>query len=335
MELPTERSEGWPFVVHQHFRGKGVHADFRIGFRLEKLLIGWTLNTAIADAIKEPVLTLGQARATSKDEISKINWSTGEWMLRDKRGITKPTRTSILAERKVPEPWAWIDVEGATKMPEEDEAPPVGGTKNFPGVFQIVDKGTLEFGAQKPWFHEYFVHGNGMNYRVIFRQLKLGNADIEKTILPPSEGEDNELPGGSWLFMQPEDLTPYVLEKDAMDKGWMPPAGYSSLPQAVRDQIPSKYRYWSIEDQTKAKMIRDYLIDAIKSKEVEIDFSAPYKKKVSKASMEDAEFVLQQQTWKGPQTIRTGPSHVRFYLRLDVGKPELSVIEFAHNPVMK
>lgn len=625
--LPSEDRK-YPFVVHQHWRGKSVHSDLRIGFKPEKLLIGWTLNTEISDVIKEPVTTLTDARRVARERMndySKINWKTGEWALRDKEGVENPTRTSILAEKKNPAPWAWIEIEGATKMPEEGEALPVGGTANFPGVFLIVDRGELEFGcfppnepvltsagfrkiseikvgdylfgdagewtrvvnlfnrpadrlitfgirglheftvtpnhpvwairreekvrvlsdqsivpdwinagnlnvgdwvgipkikkeedlfvdllrernardkrgsdesilideglawllgffmgdghasriepsvsfsiaddlllahvyelmkkyfdedcrqrrgngcwqvycysarlqrylrqmfynvegkktfpvtflfmrkpilreflkgyyaadgsvegmkgqlrittvnheiykltqiaiaklgitaggnskdvyahtiiwmkkylnliddepeiserrhydcledddyfylpirrktdrkydgdvynletedhtiytpvrthnSQKPWFHEYFVQGEGMDYRVIFRQLKMG-----AETLPPSEGDGSN--GNRWLFARPDDLTPYVLGKEAVDKGWMPPVGFSALPEAVRKQVPQHYQYWTMSNQSKAKMTRDYLVDAILKKEIEIDFGAPYKKTVRK-----------------------------------------------------
>jgi hypothetical protein len=285
--IPPENQK-YPYVVQQHWRGKSVHSDLRIGYKPGKLLIGWTLNTAIPGVIKEPVTTLAEARKVARekmDEYSKVNWSNGEWALRDKRGVEKPSRTSVLAEqKKVQAPWAWLSVEGVTKMPEEGEALPVGGTKNFPGVFQIVDRGDLEFGAQKSWFHEYFVNGDGMNYRILFRQLKLA-----AETLPPSESNGEESEGGSWLFMRPESQTPYVLEKEAVDKGWMPPPGVSALPEAVRSQVPNHYQYWMISNQAKAKMTRDYLVDAIAKKEVDLNFEAPYKKSVSKASTEAEE----------------------------------------------
>jgi len=284
LTIPPEDRK-YPYVVHQHWRGKGVHSDFRIGFKPEDLALGWTLNTAIADAIKEPVTNLAEARQAAKEKMgdySKINWRTGEWALRDKMGVEKPSRTSILAEKKNPAPWKWLEVEGVTKVPEEGEALPVGGTRNFPGVFLIVDRGDLEFGAQKPWFHEYFVQGDSMNYRVIFRQLKMS-----AEVLPPSEG-DNDGEGSSerWLFARPDELRPYVLDKEAVAKGWMPPAGVSALPEAIRIQVPKHYQYWTISNQANAKMTRDYLVDDIEKKEVILDFEASYKRAVHKRNEE-------------------------------------------------
>lgn len=347
MEIPPEEKAPYRYTVQAHFRGRSLHHDLRIAFRPGKLLIGWTLLTGIKDAVKKPVVTLAAARAlgrTRMDEISKIDWTTGEWAKRPKRGAKEPVRISVQATRKAPEPAAWLDVEGKTKDPVEGKPPPVGGTRHFPGVFQIVDRGDIEFGATKPWLHEYFPSGRALNYRLFFRQLKL-KADgteeelpdnlkgeiLEKIILPPSE--EAELPGPIWLCIRPDDQTPYVLDIDSVKKDWMPPLGVSALPKAIRKQVPAEYRYWEQRTNAKAKQARDALHAAIKAKEIEIDFEAPYKRKTEKVSMLDAKFVLQEQTWRGPVQIRVGPSKTLWHLRLDVGRPELIAIEMYLNPL--
>jgi len=349
MEIPDEDKAPYAYSVQHHFRGKSMHSDLRIVLRPKRLLIGWTLLTGIKGEIKEPVTKLSQARALSRtrmDEISKINWNTGEWAKRRKRGVKEPVRTSINSVRKAAEPYDWLNVEGATKMPEEGKPPPVGGTREFPGVFQIVDQGEAEYLAQKVWLHEYAMVGKALNYRIFFRQLRLkkdGTPDDEdlpenlkgevlsKAVLPPSE--ESELPGPVWLCIRPDDQTPYVLDRDAVKKGWMPPVGISALPKAIRKQVPVEYRYWKSKTAAKAKQTRDALQLAIKAKDVEIDYTAPYKRRTTKASMLDARFVLQEQTWRGPIQIRVGPSRTLWHLRLDVGRPELIVVEMYLNPL--
>ncbi len=347
MEIPPEEKAPYRYTVQNHFRGESVHSDLRIAFRPGKLLIGWTLLTGIKDAVKTPVVTLAAARQLGRvrmGEISKIDWGTGEWAKRPKRGAKEPVRVSVQATRKAPEPHAWLDVEGKTKDPVEGKPPPVGGTRHFPGVFQVVDRGDIEFGATKPWLHEYFPSGRALNYRLFFRQLKLkadGTAEelpdnlqgevLEKVILPPSE--EAELPGPIWLCIRPDDQTPYVLDVDAVKKGWMPPLGVSALPKAIREQVSAEHRYWEQKTGAKAKEGRDALHAAVKAKEVEIDFEAPYKRRTAKASMPDARFVLQEQTWRGPIQIRVGPSETLWHLRLDVGRPELIVVEMYLNPL--
>lgn len=369
MEVPPE-GKPYRYSVQHHFRGKGFHADLRMAFKPKSLLIGWTMNTQIAGSVKEPVVTLAQAKALSRDmdKISKVNWNTGEWASRPKAGTDKLVRTEILSERKAPEPYAWIDVEGKTKDPEPGKAPPVGGTRQYPGVFVIVDQGTVEYGAQKPWFHEYFFRGKGLNYRMFFRLLRIqksesggecqacGEAQVTKSlgweddpepwglcdgcarefltkqgvVLPPSE-EQSLGDSASWLAIYPDDQMPYVLDKDAASKGWMPPSGYSALPEAISKQIPNEYRYWTKRGAA-AKQLRDELVQKMADGEVKIDPAAPYKN-AAKATMLDADFVLQEQSWRGPVQVRVGPTRTRWWVRIDVGRSELLVIDLARSPL--
>jgi site-specific DNA-adenine methylase len=270
-------------------------------------------------------------------------------------------------ERKAPEPYAWLHVEGKTKDPEEGQAPPVGGTRQYPGVFHIVDQGSFEYGSQKSWFHEYFFHGDALNYRMFFRLLRIAKRDeqlecaacgqsgpatligwageeltsmcptcvdefVSKqgVVLPPSE----EQPIGdqsSWLAIYPDDQLPYVLDAEAVKKEWMPPDGYSALPAAMRSKIPPQYRYWT-KSGNSARTIRDELVQAMKDGDIVIDAAAPFEK-VRKASLLDADFVFQEQTWKGQTQVRIGPSRTRWWVRLDVGKPKLMVFDLATNPL--
>lgn len=369
LEVPPEGPK-YRYSVQHHWRGKSVHSDLRMVLKPRRLLLGWTMNTQRPGVVKEPVTTLAEARKWSSsqnmDKISKIDWNTGEWAERPRRGTDKLVRTEILSERKAPEPFAWLDVEGKTRDPEPGKAPPVGGTRNHPGVFDLVDQGTVEYGAQKPWFHEYFFTGDALNYRMFFRQLRISVTKNEEpcqaceqvvaksivgwvgdenpvalcddctteflrkvdVVLPPSE--EQGLPGAAWLAIYPDDQTPYVLSNDAVKKNWMPSDGRSALPGAVRSQIPDKFRYWTKRGAT-AKKTRDELFEAIKAKEVEVDYSETFK--ATKASLLDADFVLQEQTWRGPVQVRVGPTRTRWWIRLDVGRPELVTLELQRNPL--
>jgi len=274
MRIPPEREAPFRYVVQQHWRGESMHSDFRTEVEPGKLLIGWTLNTQNPGVVKEPVITLDQAQNWMNriDELSKINWKTGEWDKHEKIGANSPVTVEILSETKAPEPWEWLDVEGATPKTEEGEAPSAGATRQFPGVYQIVDKGVMEYGTQKPRYHEYFVRGRAFNYRLMFRKLQIGDASAQGT--------------EQWLCIKPDDQTPYVIGQEALSKGWIPPAGFSSLPASVQSQIPEQYRYWDNKSADKVKTIRDLLIEAIKSGEVKIDYGAlPTKKSVSKAQV--------------------------------------------------
>jgi hypothetical protein len=153
-----------------------------------------------------------------------------------------------------------------------------------------------------------------------------------KVTLPPSEPEGGNLPGEAvWVAIRPDDLLPYVLGKEAVDKQWMPPLGFSALPRALRSQVPSGFRYWEQRTEDKARELRDSLVEAMKSGEVKLDLEAPFQ--VRKASSLDADFVLQEQTWRGPVQIRTGPSKRLWWLRIDTGKPGLTVVKMYQSPL--
>lgn len=194
-------SEGrsFKFSVQEHWRGKSVHADLRFETEDKDFLLGWTLNTLIPGVVKEPVTTLAQAKAMAKDSpsYSKIDWTTGKWAQRKKAGAEALVNVEIVSERKAPEPAPWLTVEGKTKDPVEGEPPPVGATRNFPGVFNIVDRGLIEYGSQKVWLHEYFPDGSAFAYRLFFRQLRAsalrGKSDGQLVSLAEALDEDDAL----------------------------------------------------------------------------------------------------------------------------------------------
>ncbi|MHA1329609.1 MAG: ATP-dependent DNA ligase [Candidatus Hodarchaeales archaeon] len=136
---PEEPKE---YVVQHHYRGRSVHSDLRI--KIDDYLIGWTIMDMIKGKINEPVMNLKQAKKYDAQNIFKIDWEKGVPKLRPgiKPGF-KEKYAELAAARKAPEPVEWLNVEGITPPGE------VGGTKRYPGVFHIIDKGYCEFGAQK------------------------------------------------------------------------------------------------------------------------------------------------------------------------------------------
>jgi hypothetical protein len=257
MRLPDE-DRTHRYVVQEHFRGKSMHADFRIESADKEKLVGWTLNTLIADVIKEPVTTLAQAKAlksvsNSKVNYSKVNWETGAFKKRRKEGTEEHVDVEILSIPKEPEPRAWLDFEGVI------EPGNVGATAQFPGVLRIVDKGVCEYGAQKSNFHEYFPRSNrnegGLHYRIIFKHLRL----------PARDGQDER---DVWLLIKPVNQTPYVISNRAVEEEWVPSRGFSCLPEVIRKQVPKEYRYWEAQDGRRAT--RDALVAAIKQGEVSL-----------------------------------------------------------------
>ncbi|MBI2933003.1 MAG: DNA adenine methylase [Planctomycetes bacterium] len=284
----SDESTTYRYVVQEHWRGQSVHADYRIELRSDEL-IGWTLNALVAGAVKDPVTTLAQAKALKPADYSKIDWETGEF-------------SEIVAERKGVHPHAWLTVEGEVAPGQ------VGATEKLPAIFHIVDKGVCEYGAQKPWFHEYFPRSErekgGFRYRLFFRQLRVADSqgqDEEKLLAPDllaryfkrdpncarkgwdlgyweflkAEGvipaaETKFRDEAAWLLIKPVDQTPYVLSDRAIEDGWVPPPGFSALPAAIREGLPEPYRYWEMEDDPERLELRDRLVAALEAGEVEL-----------------------------------------------------------------
>lgn len=88
--------------------------------------------------------------------------------------------------------------------------------------------------------------------------------------LPPAEKPEIRTPT-MWMLIKPNEPQPYVLSRRAVQKGRITPYGVSALPKAIRNQIPSEYRYWDIREDAKRKQVRDDLFEAIKKGSVKID----------------------------------------------------------------
>lgn len=234
----------WRFVIQHHYRGKSAHADFR-GEHADRL-IGFTMFDMIPDAIKKPVLTLDDAKKADNSEAFKVNWGKGEFRLRESAGGgVRPA--DVRSVPKEAESKEWLDKEGIIKPGN------IGSTENFPGVLSILDQGEIEYGAQKPFFHEYFLSGKKIRGRLIFRKLTQKEAESKKADAVLSPGEKDEKESGElWVAMQPIDQTPNVLSVSAIEKNWMPPQGVSALPKNMRDAVPENLRYWTMQDRAKA-----------------------------------------------------------------------------------
>lgn len=311
LNYPDE-SKTYHYVNQHHYRGRTVHCDLR--FQTDQdFLIGWTLLDGITGEIKDPVLTLKDARALDAKDIFKIDWKKGKVKPREiKGGVIRPA--DIRALEKKPEPVAWFEVEGVT--------PPgsVGATKEFPGVFHIIDRGTVEYGTQKPYFHEYFLSQGKLKGRICFRMIgrelaqALALVDHEvaailrleepvdlagKGLLPPGVEEEEPRVPYYWVLMQPLDQTPYVLSKGAIEKNWLPPKGTSALPKLIRDKIPPEVKFWEMA-KSQALAARKKLLDI----------------KALTHSTSKAVFIVQHHWWRGQIVVRFGPSTEHWDIRI-------------------
>jgi len=258
MELPPEGKK-CRYVVHHHWRGRTVHTDIRIADVIPGYLIGWTVDDLIEGVVKKPVLTLEEAKYwDAKPEISKINWKTGRFKFR-KTAAGNIVQTELRSQEKSPEPEDWLDIEGVAPIGKP------GSTKNYPGVFHIMDRGYLYFGTQKPFFHEYFPFGGKLKGRLVFRQLTHWVRKGVGKVLPPANiPEAPERSDILWVCFQPLDQMPYVLSERAIEKKWIPPLGHSALPKWVKDLVPNKLEYWKAKDLNSARRMRDDLVSWLK-----------------------------------------------------------------------
>jgi len=294
-----------PFVIQAHFRGKSAHFDFRA--QVNDTLEGFTMATARARMIKEPVETVKEGKRLLKDpRIWKVNLNTGE-------EIERVTAVGVRGEKiwcdfKARQPLGWLKVKGWT--PPRKLRPVPGGTREYPGVFIFVDKGLYSKGADKPYFKEYFLYGKKWKGRIVFR-LVPGMRAVRKLL--------------TWLYWKPEDQTPYVLGTRAIKEEWLP-QGYSALPFELEKKVPDHLNYWKpdlkkSERLERRKEVRKLLIE----KEVKLA----------------QQFILTRRHWRGQFVIRGLPVedwHIklnkrRFHLDFNpIIKARVSALEFKGQP---
>lgn len=321
LNYPSE-STPWKYVVQFHIRGLSVHADFRAQVD-KKTLIGWTWSVGksllkpllrrVSDAVLAKVgLTKGQLDTMPTGDVSeKLRGSTeGKALMRElsqktqdlsmkqleiltnelwrdeMEPILKDPNSKIITQRKAPEPLEWLTYEG------EVPAGAVGATKELEGQFVIMDKGTVEHGAQKSYFHEYWLNGDRIKKRRF----------IVRRLATRPKWEMKEAFAWMTFFTKP-DAMPYVLSNRAVSQGWMPPQGVSALPRSVREQVPSKLQFWRAKNN---KEVRDGLVKAIKKKDVALKLAG-------------LKFAVKRVWHKGPE-VRRGRPVVRYWILLHDGR---------------
>ncbi|RLJ09965.1 MAG: hypothetical protein DRP15_01725 [Candidatus Aenigmatarchaeota archaeon] len=214
---------------------------------------------------------------------------------------TKPKeeRLSRSLEELAKQPKIWLTVEGVV--------PPgsVGATKQNPGVFHIIDKGRVYFGAQKPYFHEYFLKSTMKNglfkkddwTRVVVRAVNVQVIDPETK--KPRPGKEL-----MWRVLIPGDQTPYCLGR-GMKKKWVPPKDYIPVPPEWRKG--EKYEEW-------LAWVKEMWKKGYGGKEGE-EVKEPKEKK-EKEEKAKAKFVVQFLAWMGPIHVR-GIPNMRWFLRFE------------------
>jgi len=317
--LTTKRLQAFPMddeahkaVMQNHYRGKSCHLDFRIHVRstLGKELEGMTLFHQIKGTLTQDVETVAQAKAIERQ------WKK-YFKLLNVPQTDIPGRRKIRVSLKKPEPRAWLTTEAV--MPRGE----VGATVEEEGVFSIVDRPTVWFGAQKPYFKEFFIKGKLIDGRWVVNYLP--NPWIEQE--PRTKFV--------YLLWKPEDQTPYVLTRRAVKKKWVPPFGVSALPPRIRNIIPEKFKYWNRRNISERLASRDELVTAIRKGEIKIAdrlLEDPPDIKTTRT----VPAVLQYYWERGQVVIRGGPSKEFWYLRVQVSETSPLLTFVLHeNPLME
>ena len=247
MDLPKEKKPN-RFVIQEHIRGKSSHLDFRL--EVNSHLIGFTLD--------DP----GRAGDT----------------LRFKNDAEYSSTNKILCQLKSRQPKEWLKLEG------EIEPGKIGATKNLPAKFKILDSGTYEMGAQKPYMMEVFLSGKSYKGKFLFKKLHT------KEELKDQAGKQPF----TWFAWKSVDQAPYVLSEEAIEQSWTPPKGRSAMNLEWENKIPEELKWWrknwegakaiaSIKEVRKILLKRNIL------------------------NLERLSFTLQNISWKGQKVIRDLP----------------------------
>jgi site-specific DNA-adenine methylase len=241
MDMP-EKPGKHDAVLQYHFRGRSLHADLRL--KIDNHLIGWTLSNPRADAIKQEVKTLEEARRITRTFSMEGDRYTKPFIAPDK----------ISAFPKSRQPVNWLELEAEVFEPGS-----VGATRFEEGVILAVDRPKVEWGIQKAFFHEYFfTEGKALNGIMYFRLLTGQEEEAEEEI----EAGRRTRPGETfWTCFVSKSYLPSVLKPRAVETKTMPPDGYSAIPQSLEQVTPREYRYWMAKGE-EARKVRDALVES-------------------------------------------------------------------------
>jgi hypothetical protein len=95
----------------------------------------------------------------------------------------------------------------------------------------------VEYGTQTADFHEYFLSGSGGPNGVLVVKRR----------------------GDGWVSSMAKSLVPYVLTKQAVKAGIMPPEGMSAMPKSLERVVPVRLRFWA-QPAAQAVVTRNELV---------------------------------------------------------------------------
>ncbi|RLI98615.1 MAG: hypothetical protein DRP00_01625, partial [Candidatus Aenigmatarchaeota archaeon] len=326
LELPPNEKNGKVrYVLQHHWRGRSVHWDFRC--EVNNHLIGWTI-------LDNPKIDHAPTLEELPSLIDKLDWTF--------RPVPGMDNKKCRCETKARQPKVWLfwkeewgpcsaipfdqlwkldvgicyEIEASSdelmvKMDtgEVFEVKPgsVGATRYEPGRFLIVDKGYVTFGAQKPWYHEYFLDSIARKkHRLTFEKIRVNMRAVKQAVIDPETKKPKpgkfELMWEGWV---PKDQDPYAVKR-GRKTGWVPPKGFIPIPK------------WWIEKHKRE--FEDWL-EWVKEQWGET-------KELLKA---EAEYTLQQMSWKGQKVIRDIPV-MHWFLNIKQGD-KIRTWELWYNPL--
>ena len=257
-EMNPPEDMTYRFVLQAHVRGKSVHYDFRYEFKPDTLLLGWTMTSE--DGLKKEPKNITEAKELYSEIFENFY-----------KKIKNPSQKFVVIKKAL-QPFAWLDIDNTTFTPGM-----VGATRNKPGFMFIVDNGLVEFGAQKSYYHEFFLQGsrkyhneNIFDGRLIIRALP--NIWRQKSA---EQGEVSKTGSGGIVHMMffAKDPKPYAISKRAIVEKWQPSKGTSCITKNLREKISEEFRYWKENNQAKAHKIRDALIEKIREKDIILTYA--------------------------------------------------------------
>jgi len=240
MSYPTETQR---YTLQFHVNGLDVHADLRATVN-QKQALNWTLN--LGKSLLEPMVRRYpslQGKKLSKKTLKALAKKADELKPVELRELLTELWGSvnleehILTQRRTPTAAAWLDFENGIPTGA------VGDQTELQGRLVIMDRGSIEYGAQKSHFHEYFLNGE-----------KLGRRKLTMRRAPTNKSWNTE-EKYAWISFFSDYNSPHVLASD-----WIPPEGVSALPKDIEAQIPGNMRYWKAKN---VQAIRDRVVSSL------------------------------------------------------------------------
>lgn len=240
LQLPG-REGSTQSVLHLHFRGRTVRADFRV--KTASHLIGYTMAIQVAGRV--PLMgSLEEARRfVGGFDIKGSRWN---------KALVAPAR--LHAATKAPEPLSWLRIKS-----EEFEPGSVGATRYNKGYVVAIANPQVSYGERTPVYHEYFLEKDPKLQGLLSFRMLAGQGGGEAK----AEGQDGGTPEGQsfWVAMLAKNLLPSVVRRRAVNVGRIPPQGWSFLPPKLKAVVPKRFRYWLPSDEKARMEMRNALVE--------------------------------------------------------------------------